>query len=477
MAAPSSLLVSVDEEEYCRFERDFDTVTATVTATGVAMAGEEVTVEIVVARRSRDLVKATKTLTLDGVSTSQTITFYLPDVVDSDTNPMIRRGYYFIRATSVSNPAATNVSADFKVSLMTASRFRAEYLHGVNLLATNLVSVKDQPEVVTGVTISAVSPSHSIGFHSLAFNVAGTPPNEVRTLSWCGGPALVITSSKTRYTLRKGNTNDYIEVKVPSVAALPATSIAEEIYIEKASLSTQVIQGIIDDTASSMEDSELHIYLEPTVVTTEITTAGITTPTGTDIPAFDELVDHDKIVDALTYYAPEAGHWIGFKFPYYPLLKFYTLYGQVAQVPVITINPDWIEAHEKGGWVELVPINQGSSFNFIGLMWVGSLKGPVPLPNFWNFKALVGFRDLPAVLLELLGKSAAIDALTLIGQSLRPGIGSTSVSRDGISESISYINSQQFGPFTPTINAYKAWVEDNIRKLRASFLGPNMVVC
>lgn len=471
MAAPSSLIVSVDNTEYSRFERDLDTITATVVPTGVAMSGQLVNVELVVARRSREQVKATKVMTLDGVSTSQTVAFDISEIFDIDLNPIIRRGYYFIRATSQSNPAATAVSSDFKVSLITASQFRKKYLYGADLASTNVSFIKEQPSVVTGVTILNVSAAHSVGWHTLAYNISGT----VRTLSWCNGPAVSIISSKALYTLRKGTSNDYVDIRV-SFASLPIASVSEEILVERTRISDENIQSIIDQAASGLEDSDLHVFLEPTLVTTEFDSTGIEVVAGTDIPAFNELIDHDKIVDALTYFYPSAGHWMNFKFPYMPLLKFNRLYGQIAGTTILDVDLNWVEYHSKGGFVELVPFNQGNIFNFIGLSWVSALRRPVPIPNFWQFQALVGFRDLPPVLLELLGKLSAITALTLIGQSLRPGIGSTSVSRDGVSESISYLNTQQFGPFTGMINTYQKWVDDNLNKLRNSFLGPVVTI-
>jgi len=470
MAAPTSLTLSTDSEEYSRFEQDSDTVVATIVPVVTAGAGQQITVELVVARRSREQVKATKVITLVD-DNPISVSFNIAEIFDTELNPIIRRGYYFIRATSISNPAATNVSPDFRVSLITTALFRKKYLHGADLASTNLAFVKDQPVTVTGVTVTGVSPTHSVGYHTLAYNISGS----VRTLSWCNGPAVSITSSKSRYTLRKGSSNDYIDVKV-LFTSLPAASISEEILIERSKISDSNIQTIIDQAVSRLEDSELHIFLEPTVIVTEIDTDGIEAVAGTDIPSFNELVDHDKIVDAITYFYPAAGHWVNFKFPYYPLLRVYVLYGKIGPNPIITIDPSWVAFHERGGFFELVPFAQGNVYNFITLSQIGSLRGPIPIPNFWNFKALVGFRETPAVILEVLGKMAAIDVLTLIGQSLRPGIGSTSVSKDGVSESISYLNTQQFGPFTGIINTYQKHLDEQLKKIRDSFLGPVLTV-
>ena len=123
-----------------------------------------------------------------------------------------------------------------------------------------------------------------------------------------------------------------------------------------------------------------------------------------------------------------------------------------------------------------MPFNQEVAFNFIGLVWVESLRGPVPLPNFWNFSALVGHRKTPKVLIELVAKKAAIDVLTIAGQAFRGGFSSQSVSRDGVSESVSYTASATFGIYSATIEDYRKWIEANIKELRGAFRGVNMVV-
>jgi hypothetical protein len=64
----------------------------------------------------------------------------------------------------------------------------------------------------------------------------------------------------------------------------------------------------------------------------------------------------------------------------------------------------------------------------------------------------------------------------MAGQALRPGLGSTSLSRDGVSESVSYLNSATYGMFTGTINSYKEWIEEHGKELRAKYRGITMVV-
>lgn len=477
MVAPTSLFVTVDDTEYSRFESDRDVVTALITPTGANMIAEDILVEFVKARRNRDVVVATKTLTLtDDDPQEYSVEFDLNLLVDNEEVPKVRRGDYLVRVTSVTNSLVTSDSEDFKVSLITVDRLRADYLHGTDQKASDVLSVAEQPQVVTGVTVTEVARGTPQQWIKLSYAIADDGNgNVVRTLSWCGGPAVVVTASKKRYVLRRGNASDYIRVHVPSISGLPSESISEELLVERKPLDDDRIRMILDQAISWLEESELSVFLEPTNITTMPDASAVTYPTGTDIPVLVNA-DWDKVVDAVTYRLAAAGRWINFKMPYRPLIRFDQLYGQISNTRILDVALEWVEHHERGGFVELVPFNQELAFNFIGLIWVEALRGPVPLPNFWNFDALVGFRKTPPVLLELVAKKAAIDVLTIAGQAFRGGYSSQSVSRDGISESVSYTASATYGIYSATIEDYRKWIDENVNKLRGAFRGANMVV-
>ncbi|MCF6205358.1 MAG: hypothetical protein L3J47_00495 [Sulfurovum sp.] len=477
MVAPTSIFCTVDSEEYSRFERDAKVVTVFITPAGATMNTEDITVELVKARRNRDVVVATKTLTLTSDDPAEyQVPFDLSTIVDAEEIPKVRRGGYLIRATSVTDPSISNDSEDFIVSLVTVSHIRGNYLHGTDQTASEILAIADQPVLVTGVTVTDVSASTPQQWFPLTYAIADDGAGNVtRSLSWCNGPLKILTASTKTYTLRRGREADFIKVKVPSITSLPTGSISEDLLVDKKPMSEDKIRGFLDQAISWIEDSELSIFLEPTSITTEPDAGSITYPEGTDIPVF-ENADWDKVVNPITFRPPSGNSWISFVSPYRPLLRFDQLYGQVANTRIVDIALEWVEHNENGGFVQLVPYNQEVAFNFIGLRWMQSMRGPIPLPNFWNFDALVGYRKTPAVLLELIGKKAAIDILTIAGQAFKGGFASQSISRDGISESVSYTASATFGIYSATITEYKDWIDDNLVKLRGATRGPNMVV-
>lgn len=585
MAAPISISVENDRSEYSRFEKDRDTIITTISIVGSSLSGEQLSVQLRKARRNRDEIVGTKTVTLtDNLSHYVQVEWDLPELFDEKGVPKVRRGEYFVRAVSATDTDVTDDSSDFRVAMITVDRLKADYLHGTDQFSSTQSAVVDQPSIITGVTIESISETHPRSSFPLSYNYiidaapsvlgvtaepfaltdgqtlalvlndgtqqvatfntadfadigaataaevaavintdisgvtasdngsgnlliegnvidgtssifvdpAGTATtalgllnqsavaNVIRKLSWCRGPVQTIEAGKNEYTLRLGTRtggagNAYIKVRVSSIAALPTQSHAEDLLVDRKPLDDSRIQAIIDQSISWVEDVALSVFLEPTRVTTEPDPDAIAFPVGTDIPTIVGA-DWDCVVDALTYTVPSAGHWINFKSPYQPLICFEELYGKVSNTRIVDIALEWIEVHERTGWVELVPFNQETAFNYIGLVWVESLRGPVPLPNFWNFTALVGFRKTPEILLELVAKKAAMDVLTIAGQAFRGGFSSQSVSRDGVAESVSYTASATFGIYSATIEDYRKWIDKNLIQLRGAFRGPNMVV-
>jgi hypothetical protein len=476
MVAPTSLFVTVDDTEYSRFEADRSVVSVIVTAAGANMLDEEVEVRLVKSRRNKDISVALKTLTLTSEDTADyDLQFDLSEITDSEGVPKVRRGDYLMRATSVTDPNIEYDSEDFIVSLITVGRLKSDYLHGTDQKASELLTVVEQPILITGVEVTEVSKGTPSTWIPLIYKYFDNGTDITRTLSWCNGPPVTIVSTRKSYLLRRGSSSDYIRVKVANVNNLPVVDVTEELLVDRKPFDDARMRQMIDQAISWVEDVALSVYIEPTNVVTEPDSGSITYPEGTDIPVLVNA-DWDCVVDAVTFRRAAAGRWINFKLPYYPLIRFNDLYGQIANTRIVDIALEWVEAHEKGGFVELVPFNQEVAFNFIGLIWVEALRGPVPLPNFWNFDAIVGYRKTPPILLELVAKKVSIDILTIAGQAFRGGYSSQSVSRDGISESVSYTASATYGIYSATIEDYRKWIDENLVKLKGAFSGARMVV-
>ncbi len=555
--------------------------------------------ELIKARRSRDAVVATNTISITANTDPQevTTTFFLPDIVDQDLIHLVRTGKYFVRASSVTTSAITDDSADFDVSIVTVDRLKNDFLYGIDLKATEQKAPKFQPQLLP-VEIVEVSKTHPLGFSTLTFNfhkddisnatatigsgpdgtititadeanagdcgnaltvevivptgtsglsvtfaggaliinlavIAGVPDGpantatliaaaidalsgfsavasgtgatslsaaegptqfaggvstRVRTLSWRGGKSVPITASGTvvlpagvvgpATKLSQGGGRDYICVKIRSLALFPEVTTAEEILIDKKTLDDDTLRRYLCEALEWVEKDLLATPVEPTNVVTDRdpTTiqfaAGVNAPT----PIFTDT-DFDIIASPLTYFVPRTqGAWIQIQMPWPQLLRVDSLFGAIANTRVIDIDLEWIEHSEQSGLVQIVPFNQEIAFDFVGLLWVNAIRGATELPNFWHYNAIVGLRDAPCEVQELIAKKAAINALIVAGMALRPGVGSVSLSRDGVSESVSYTTSAQYGVYTGTIAAYKDWITEESKRLRAKYRGPTMVV-
>lgn len=600
MSAPTTISVSVDAAEYSRYEDDHDTITATVVVQGGApYTSEDVLVELKKARRSRDAVVATATLTFDGNGDPQedSVTFFLPDIVDQDLISLVRHGDYFVTATSVTDDTIIGTTSDFRLRVVTVDCLKKNYLFGISLEATEILAPKFQPQTIS-VTLEEISSSHPLGFGTLQYiyseddtanatsaigtgangvvaitadgslagsdgngtavtvvvpggtsslsavlaagvltislDVTGGTPNAVantatlitaaiealpdfsatasgtgadsisaaegpflftgglttilRQFSWLGGPVVNVTGPGT-YILRKGATgpcegvpggdgDEYICIRVQSTATLPTENVTEEILITKKKLGDDELCKFLDKSLDWMENVVIAGYVEPTNVVTDRdpTTiqfaAGINAPT----PIFTDT-DFDFLVSPLTYFVPRSsGGWVTIHTQFPQVLRVDSLFGSIANTRVIDIDLEWIEVTQQGGMLQLVPFNQEIAFDFIGLLWVNAIRGAAELPNFWHFNMIVGLRDATGDICEMIAKKAAIDALTVAGMALRPGVGSVSLSRDGVSESVSYTTSSNYGIYTGTITAYKEWIKEELPKLKGKYRGPTMIV-
>ena len=604
MAQPTAISVLTDNTEYSRYESSRSTVHATVQVSGAApYVGEEVLVELVKARRSRDAVVGTALLSFTAATAPavQSASFDLPKLVDQDMINLARHGKYFVRARSLATDASATIgsitatpvilttfdtgfdtnswtvqvvvpsgtsdlsvtvaglavtvslataasvpvpslntreaicgvinsrmagtlsasftgtaglslsaaegplaftggrdeisgeSPDFDIRIVTVTRLKSDYLFGIPLQAGAARFVRSQPVNITGVTVTEVSSNHPLGIYTLGYTYNDTGTDVIRQLSWNGGTVANITGPG-EYILRRGNNgscgggrggilssilgNDYIVVRVAGPTFLPTANASDDLLIEQLRLDDAALARYLCQAEEWLESVELAIYCEPTNVVTDRdpTTiqfaAGINSPT----PLFTDP-DYDHIVGPLTYYPPRAGgEWIDIQTPYPQILRVDSLFGSIANTRVVDIDLDWIQFYPVGGLIQLVPFNQSIAFDFIGLIAVNALRGSAALPNFWHFNFMVGLRDCPCDLQELIAKKAAMDALIMLGNAIRPGVGSTSLGRDGVSQSVSYTTQMKYGAYTGAITAFKDWIDENLVKYKGKYRGPTMVV-
>ena len=353
--------------------------------------------------------------------------------------------------------------------------------------ATLVAAAIDALPGFTATASGTGSSSLSVAAGPVSFS--GGTDRYIRQLSWDNGPIVSINGAGT-FILRRGTSpvtarllsslasQEYIVLKCSGTAFLPTASTSDELLVVNRELDDEAIARYLDSAADWLENVELAAYLEPTNVVTDRdpTTiqyaAGINSPN----PLYNDP-DYDFIKSPLTYFVPRSSEeWVGIQTPYPQLLRVDSLFGSIASTRVIDIDLDWIQPSQQGGLIQLVPFNQTIAFDFLGLIWVNAIRGAAAIPNFWHYNMIVGLRDCPQELQEVLAKKAAMDALIMLGAALRPGVGSVSLGRDGVSQSVSYTTQAQYGPYTGAITAFKEWLESQLPKLKGKYRGPTMIV-
>lgn len=389
-------------------------------------------------------------------------------------NVVIPAGTSPLSASLVSN--VLTVSLDVTAGVPTVGANTA------TLVAASINAVGDFVATAGGTGASELSTAELAPF-------TGGTTIETRFLSWCGGPLTAVTGAGT-YILTAPATgpaaklagavaaSSYVCVRVASPAFLPTMSTSEQVLIEPKTLSDDVLATYLSEAISYLENDFLNVYLEPTILVTDkdFTTIQYEPGLGTNVPIAVEA-DYDFIKNPLTYYIPKTeSRWVEIVTPFPALLRVDSLFGSIANTRVIDIDLEWIEHIEQGGLIQLVPYSQEQAFNFTGLLWVNAIRAAQEIPNFWHFNFLAGLRFAPAEVIEYIGKYAGINALTAAALAYRPGIGSLSLSRDGVSESTSYNTQATYGIYSGTIQSYKDWMEATEPHLLARYRGLRMVV-
>jgi hypothetical protein len=263
----------------------------------------------------------------------------------------------------------------------------------------------------------------------------------------------------------------YIIARISEPWSLPTSTdgVREELLVDKDALSEETLRRRVDEAADELEGVMLQQFIEPTVVVSEIDPSGIEfTPS---LGVLSANTDYDAVRSPVTYYPIVPGRWIRIQMPFGWILKMESLFGAVAQTRVIDIDQRWIVVDEPSGFIELVPFNQKAGFDFLGLVFVESLRSATSIPGFWHYKAYAGLRETPPDLLRVIGMKAAIPTLTVAGQAFRGGLASESVSRDGVSQSVSYTASAVYGVYSATIEDYRKEIEQVMVFYRGKYRG------
>lgn len=438
------------------------------TPQGGGEAGEEITVKLYKARRGRteEVTQAETTYTFTGAegAAGAKFDFDLRTLLHSAEYPfpVMRRGNYFFTVThtgGTTGPSAvTGSTEDFRVAIYTVDRFEKEWLQGATRRSNDDRAVRFQPKKLTGVRVIEVSKNHPLDLLPLSLVKGAETPDPNWYLSWNRGEIVPIDTNvpsgiDQQYILPDRQRKHYVVVQVDPLTLL-AEEETESLMIDRSLIDRQTLRDFIDQEADWLEQSFLYTPIEPALVVSDRNLSTLDpSPGGVPAPVLpDDNEDYDILTYPLTYSPPNAGHWIDMELPQGYPIKWEYLEGVLERQRIISCNVGWIH-QASHRLIQLVPFNQSSGYHFLGFYYMGSLRGPADLPSFWRYRYYAGIQDeeTPREVLDVIAMRAGVKALTLLGQMFRGGFSSQSVSRDGISESVSYTASASYGIYSATI--------------------------
>lgn len=200
------------------------------------------------------------------------------------------------------------------------------------------------------------------------------------------------------------------------------------------------------------------------------------------------------IRETVDFKAEEWNNWGGTPVTY-PVVEVRLLQGFLNQQLQISYPTSWLTIRRYDSSAELsdqskyfrqffivpstntdTPEVQGVVFN--GVYPYAAYLGHHFIPNYWNATYLTGFVDtVPDDIYDAVGKLAAIQVLALLGEiSFNPGVGSTSLSLDGLSQSINYVRSKDGGVYSGLLNTYLNDLKDQLNLLKGKYKGVNFTV-
>jgi hypothetical protein len=161
------------------------------------------------------------------------------------------------------------------------------------------------------------------------------------------------------------------------------------------------------------------------------------------------------------YNAIDFATWGWIQLYQYPVTNVSEIRAEYPTSETITIFPSvWIRVRMEHGQLQLVPTSGTLSNVLIGRggSYLGLLRYKTSsLPDLFKVTYTAGLAkgQVPASIVDAVGKLTMIEALTDIGDSLLgPGVQSISVGLDGLSQSIGFSNVQEGGIFAARVNSY-----------------------
>ena len=171
----------------------------------------------------------------------------------------------------------------------------------------------------------------------------------------------------------------------------------------------------------------------------------------------------------------------------YPIREVLDFDGFVSTTKQVEFPATWVSSKETDQedllfrTIHIVPAGSNTpgtnSVVFVGITPNLGFMGVQSIPNYWRVKYCTGFKVIPVELRDVVSKLAAIQILAILGDLLLgPGISSSSLSLDGLSQSISSTRSGTTSIYGARIKQYGDEVKEALTNLKDWYNPPRMLV-
>jgi hypothetical protein len=191
--------------------------------------------------------------------------------------------------------------------------------------------------------------------------------------------------------------------------------------------------------------------------------------------------------ETLTYFRDDYLNNLPLLSSSFPVVKPVTLLGKINNVEQIRYPQSWLSCYESSDeWamrrISLIPSGSATgatSLILMGLMSQLGLRSLNIVPQYWSVQYLTGWtpQKMPMELVDIVGKLAAVQILSIYGDVvLPPGLSGSSLSIDGLSQSINTVISAKGGAFSGRISQYLQDIKDTLLRLKITYTGVNFAV-
>jgi len=166
----------------------------------------------------------------------------------------------------------------------------------------------------------------------------------------------------------------------------------------------------------------------------------------------------------------------------FPVIKPYACLGVIGTVEQVIFPETWLSSRKGvdisySRRINIVPTGSvtatiAGGMILSGVMHQVGLMSQYNVPDYFTIQYTTGFEKIEYDLFNLVGMTSALQTLIQAGDFvLGPGISSTSLGIDGLSQSISSVNSAQGSAFAARIKEYRATIENTLKNIKSRYTG------